>query len=835
MAAQITSGPNQGNVRKPDLFSKLEGFNDDVNMAVFIPREDGVITVSDDKTLRVWLKRDTGQYWPSICHTLPSQAASLAYNEETRRTFIGLDNGTISEFNLAEDFNRMSQTRDYLAHQGRVTSLKFSLNCEWVLSCARDKYFQWHCSETGRRLGGYQASAWCLCLEFDEQSKYVFVGDYSGQISVLRISNTEFSLIVTLKGHSGSVRSLAWDAERSLLFSGSFDESVIVWDIGSKQGTAFELQGHHDKVQALAYASGSKQLLSGSDDAILGIWNMDVKRTETPSWEESDVCQKCNSPFFWNFRRMWEEKTIGIRQHHCRKCGKAVCNKCSAKKSTIPPLGYEYEVRVCDDCFSSISEEEKAPLATFHDVRHQILYMNLDQTRKRLLTVGRDRVVKLWDVSTSDEVCCPQLPNGEVEVWASAIVNFQYPSSNPCIIFDASLQISIVGVFKPNPQVKQVSLDNKAVVLNSTASYCDNGNSSSLDFFMEGGVGFTVTFLKQNDTVKMMPSITFVPAIIFNSFSNDTSQVALKGTKGKLLPPSNVSYSCFTGDTPIVMTNGSSAGVSYHAIISITELQVQAFDIENGKLGPGESCDAVPIPSVAPIVTPKPGDPPVKTYSINNGKVDCIVLQAGIEFTIPYTSNGARLMKTVGVPDATQVTGICGEGVATIQSMSLMFYDDWLLNFILSHSASASHHLLMDGTTYGIKEISLEYNISSTLFPDADNTGEKMLAKHVFATPNFLTPVGSSYRCQANTNVDVQGIQTRLTSFQYLAFGTQNSTSFDPNAVTDCQSPSPSPEDNDYTGTIVGVIIAVFFIVMVFIGIILYMKKKGKGSYEQVY
>lgn len=42
----------------------------------------------------------------------------------------------------------------------------------------------------------------------------------------------------------GSVRSLSWDAERSLLFSGSYDESVIVWDIGSKKGTAFELQGH---------------------------------------------------------------------------------------------------------------------------------------------------------------------------------------------------------------------------------------------------------------------------------------------------------------------------------------------------------------------------------------------------------------------------------------------------------------------------------------------------------------------------------------------------------------------------------------------------------------
>ena len=42
----------------------------------------------------------------------------------------------------------------------------------------------------------------------------------------------------------GSVRCLSWDEERNLLFSGSFDQSIIVWDIGGQQGTAFELQGH---------------------------------------------------------------------------------------------------------------------------------------------------------------------------------------------------------------------------------------------------------------------------------------------------------------------------------------------------------------------------------------------------------------------------------------------------------------------------------------------------------------------------------------------------------------------------------------------------------------
>lgn len=324
----------------------------------------------------------------------------MAYNGETRRLFVGLDNGTISEFVITEDFNRMAQVRDYLAHQNRVTSIKFSLSCEWVLSCGRDKYFQWHCSETGRRLGGYQASAWCLCLEFDEQSKYVFVGDYSGHVSVLKIDNHNFNLITTLKGHSGSVRSLAWDAERSLLFSGSYDQSIIVWDIGGRQGTAFELQGHRDKVQALVYSAGTKQLLSVGDDKVIIIWGMDCKRIETPEWQENDHCQKCERPFFWNVKKMWEEKVFGLRQHHCRKCGKAVCDKCSSKKSRIPAMGYEYDVRVCDSCFEKITDEERAPLATFHDIKHTVSYIFLEETKKRLLTVGRDRVVKMWDLGS---------------------------------------------------------------------------------------------------------------------------------------------------------------------------------------------------------------------------------------------------------------------------------------------------------------------------------------------------------------------------------------------------------------------------------------------------
>jgi len=51
MAAEIKPVERQpsGVVRKPELLSKIEGFTADVNYAVFTPREDGVITVSDDR------------------------------------------------------------------------------------------------------------------------------------------------------------------------------------------------------------------------------------------------------------------------------------------------------------------------------------------------------------------------------------------------------------------------------------------------------------------------------------------------------------------------------------------------------------------------------------------------------------------------------------------------------------------------------------------------------------------------------------------------------------------------------------------------------------------
>ncbi|XP_041069089.1 WD repeat and FYVE domain-containing protein 1 [Carcharodon carcharias] len=396
MAAEIHS---RMQTSRPVLLSKIEGHQDTVNAAVLIPKEDGVITVSEDRTIRVWLKRDSGQYWPSIFHTVSAPCSAISYNPDSKRIFIGQDNGAIVEFLMAEDFNKMTYVKTYPAHQNRISAVMFSPDTEWVISTGHDKYLSWMCTRSGCLRGRHCFSAWASCLQYDIETSHAFVGDYSGQITLLKLEQNSCSIISTLKGHEGSIGALWWDPIHRLLFSGASDHSIIMWDIGGMKGRTLLLQGHHDKVQSLCYLQLTRQLISCAADGGIVVWNMDVQREEAPQWQESDSCQNCKQPFFWNFKQMWDTRSLGLRQHHCRKCGKAICGKCSTKRTTYPVMGFEFQVRVCNDCFDAVKDEDRASLATFHEGKHNIAHMNLDNTRGLMVTCGSDRIVKIWDMS----------------------------------------------------------------------------------------------------------------------------------------------------------------------------------------------------------------------------------------------------------------------------------------------------------------------------------------------------------------------------------------------------------------------------------------------------
>ena len=53
-------------------------------MGGFLLGENAVISISNDRSVRIWLLRDSGQFWPSICHYMSAAATSMSYTHTTR-------------------------------------------------------------------------------------------------------------------------------------------------------------------------------------------------------------------------------------------------------------------------------------------------------------------------------------------------------------------------------------------------------------------------------------------------------------------------------------------------------------------------------------------------------------------------------------------------------------------------------------------------------------------------------------------------------------------------------------------------------------------------------
>jgi len=90
-----SSSMSQTTVR-PELINKIDASTGEVNGIIQMPGKDAILSISSDRSVRVWLLRDSGQYWPSICHYMGGAATALHYNHQHRKVFVGLDNGMIS-------------------------------------------------------------------------------------------------------------------------------------------------------------------------------------------------------------------------------------------------------------------------------------------------------------------------------------------------------------------------------------------------------------------------------------------------------------------------------------------------------------------------------------------------------------------------------------------------------------------------------------------------------------------------------------------------------------------------------------------------------------------
>jgi WD40 repeat protein len=87
----------------------------------------------------------------------------------------------------------------------------------------------------------------------------------------------EVTLIHTLKGHNGTVRSVCFSADGKLLSSASNDKTVGVWETTSGRKLHM-LQGHTRSVNDAVISANGTKLASASNDKTVRLWDVDSGR-----------------------------------------------------------------------------------------------------------------------------------------------------------------------------------------------------------------------------------------------------------------------------------------------------------------------------------------------------------------------------------------------------------------------------------------------------------------------------------------------------------------------------------------------------------------------------
>ena len=99
-----------------------------VTGCLLLPGDDGCITVADDKSLRIWLRREgTSQFWPSVCQYLPSAGTSLYLDNSGEHLLVGTDDGSAYRYQVQQDYNALILQRKFVAHGCAISKITSDL------------------------------------------------------------------------------------------------------------------------------------------------------------------------------------------------------------------------------------------------------------------------------------------------------------------------------------------------------------------------------------------------------------------------------------------------------------------------------------------------------------------------------------------------------------------------------------------------------------------------------------------------------------------------------------------------------------------------------------
>ncbi|UAW63871.1 NACHT domain-containing protein [Mycoavidus sp. HKI] len=229
-------------------------------------------------------------------------------------------------------------------------------------------------------------------------------GDWSyleEESNVDSISNWE--VIRTLDGHTGDVTSVVYSPSGSQLASGSWDNTVRLWEAESGV-LVHTLEGHTNRVYSVAYSPSGDQLASGSRDNTVRVWDANTGASHhTLRGHTAYVWSVAYSPSGDQLAsgsddqtvRVWDANTGEARYILSGHTSWVFIIAYSPSGDQLASSSGDHTVRVWD------ANRGKARY-TLNGHTNRVYSVAYSPSGDQLASGGRDNTVRVWDANTGE-------------------------------------------------------------------------------------------------------------------------------------------------------------------------------------------------------------------------------------------------------------------------------------------------------------------------------------------------------------------------------------------------------------------------------------------------